>query len=179
MRKQLAAAAAIAAVAGVIATTAAPAHAETATRHDRVGDTTAPNDVTWMRVTNGPRQLRIVVHYRDLGPRHISAAVIIDTRRPGGERYVFSRHRVDEGTVVTPLLRQAPGVYHEVRCPARTVSYRPGEPSRIVFTLPQRCLGSDAGDARFSYEGSHHEGPPPPRPEYVAERHPFLVRQDG
>ncbi len=146
----------------------APAQGAVVEVQDAVGDTSPPNDVTQIRVNNGDLRLRVAVHYRNLGEGHISASMKIDTRQRGGEYYLFSRSQNFDGVWRNRLLRVRPhqGI-STVRCPGRDVDYQPGEPSRISFLLPQRCLGNDAGGAWFRYHGSQHEGSGPPRPEHA------------
>ena len=167
--------------AGVMAVSLMPSAANAATRlvSDTVGDTNAPNDVTQMTVQNGERRLIIDVRYRNLGPGHISARVEIDTGQRRGELYLFSRSQNFDGRWVNHLYHYRPSnqQYQIVRCPGRRVTYQPGSNSRILFDLPQRCLGADAGPALFQYFGAEHEGTGPPRPE-VAPEHPFLVARN-
>lgn len=166
-------------VAAVSFTPMTPAVAAVQIVNDRVRDTNAPNDVTRIKVDNAPNRLLIGVRYRNLGPGHISARVQIDTGRRGGEYYIFYRAQDFNGNWVTPLFRRVPGRpnYVKVRCPAKHVAYQAGDNSRIIFRLPQRCLGADAGRAWFHYFGAEHEGTGPPRPE-VAPARAFLVRQN-
>lgn len=160
-----------------VSLTPAPAQAAVRVVYDKARDTTAPNDVTRIRVSNGDNRMRIAVRYRNLGDGHISAGIKIDTRKRGGEYYTIGRHQNFEGEWVSSMVHYRPGKgFDNVRCKARDVVYQPGPKSRIVFRFAQRCLGADTGDALFRYHGSNHEGSGPPKPEH-APKSRFLVKQ--
>jgi len=155
-----------------------PAHAETRAVRDEVGDTNAANDVTRVKINNGSRRVRVVAKYRDLGPGHLSSGVTIDTGVKGRWAYYLGRHQDFDGSWVVRLVRfhqDEPGRSRRVSCPAKGVGYFPGDESKIVFTLPQRCFGKHKGDAWFQVSGAQSEGSAPP-PEYAPRKPVFVAR---
>ncbi|MGI8577463.1 MAG: hypothetical protein ACR2KG_05980 [Nocardioidaceae bacterium] len=177
-------AAGIAASALFVTTSVPSAQAATRTVHDKRGDSSAANDITRVRFDNGGRRIRVAVHYRDMGHHphrpNLGAGVIVDVGRKGARAYELARYRSYEDDTIrvrlwrfTQKRRAAP--YHRVHCPAKVVRAFPGPKSKVIYRLPQRCLGSDKGDAWFHVQGFRREGPPEPD---VAPRKPVFVTRD-
>lgn len=175
-------AAGVAASALLLATSVPPAQAATATVRDKRGDSNAANDITRVRFDNGQQRIRVAVHYRDLGDhkrghRHLGAGVVADVGRKGARAYMLARFRGgDDDTFHVRLWRYSQkrraAPYHRVACPGKSVNPFPGPKSKLVYRLPQQCLGADKGDAWFHVQGFRGEGPPDPD---VAPRTPVFV----
>lgn len=175
-------AAGIAASALLLTGAVSPAQAATRTVNDKVGDSNAANDITRVRFDNGRQRIRVAVHYRDLGHhpvghRNLGAGIVVDVGRKGARAYELARYRGLEDDKFHVRLwrfnqkrRAAP--YHRISCPGKSVHPFPGPKSKVVYRLPQQCLGTDKGDAWFHVQGFRGEGPPDPD---VAPRKPVFV----
>lgn len=174
-------AAGIAAAALVVTASVPAAQAATRTVHDKRGDNNAANDIVRVRFDNGTHRIRVAVHYRDLGGHkpghgHLGAGVVVDVGRKGARAYLLSRsYRFDdEFHIRLWRFSQKPrgGNYQRVSCPGKSVNPFPGPKSKVVYRLPQRCLGTDKGDAWFHVQGYRGEGPPEAD---VAPRKPVFI----
>ena len=154
------------------------AHAAREKVSDRVRDTNAANDVTQLAIKNGPDRIRVGAHFRNLGPKHISSMVEIDTGAKGAWIYGLARRQDFDGDWEVRLFRfnREQKTSKRVECHHKSADAFPGPRSKIVFTLPQRCLGKHAGDARFRVIGAQHEGSGPPKAEYAPKRRVLVER---
>ena len=156
----------------VVAASSTVAQAAQEKVSDRVGDTNAANDVTQVAIKNGPNRIRVVAHFRNLGPKHIGSLVEIDTGAKGQWIYGLARRQDLDGNWEMRLFRfnREQKASKRVACHRKDADAFPGPRSKIVFTVPQRCLGKHAGDARFRVITAQHEGSGPPKQEYAPRR---------
>jgi hypothetical protein len=167
----------VAALAILLSTTFSPAQAATRRVPDKVGDSNAANDVTWLKIHNGRHRFRVVAHFRDLGSDTYSEGVALDTGKKGAWGFFLTRYEnyeSEKGRVRLSRSRSHPYRYHRVTCPRARVDYYPGPKSKIIYEVPQRCLGEHKGHAWVQESGAYHEGPNPPKPEHAPNK-PVLV----
>jgi hypothetical protein len=147
-------------VAGLVLTlaVAAPAHAARWDGVDAASDAPLSVDISSVTVWNGPMNLTTRLRFFDLERRRLgSVSVTIDT----GERF-------DEGYGATIRWRRGPGrfvrsfwrlpelgdsVSERVPCRGIGLDWQVGPQHRVEWvqvTVPQRCLGSDAGSVHLS-----------------------------
>ena len=178
VRRGAASAAAVLMSAVMVVANTTVAQAERARVSDRVGDTNAANDVTEIAIKNGPKRIRVGAHFRNLGPKHISSLVEIDTGAKGAWIYGLARRRDLDGDWEVRLFRfnREQKTSKRVACHHKSADSFPGPKSKIVFRLPQRCLGKHAGDARFRVLAAQHEGSGPPKQEYAPKRRVLVER---
>jgi len=176
LRTRRLAAAGMTASALLVTAAVSPAHAARDRVDDKVGDSRAYNDVTRVTIKNGAKRIHVVAKYRNLGRKNFSSGVTIDTGDKGKWVYRFARYEDWDGEMVERLIhynRKRPASGHRVACHRADVGYFPGPESKMVFTLPQRCL-KIAGDAWFQVSGGMSEGEEPgyeeapKRPVFVA-----------
>ena len=156
---------------------ATPAGADTKVVRDKVGETNAANDITRVRFSNGEHRISAVFHYRNLGEGHFGAEVVVDVGHKGARAYALSRVEVANGKWRVRLFRfsqKRHSPYQRVRCHGKSVEAFPGPKSKLLYRLPQRCLGDDAGDAWFQVRNYRSEGAvegdhAPRRPVFVAQ----------
>lgn len=118
---------------------ATPAHAETRTVPDRVGDVRHGMDIRGMRIHNGPRRLVVVLRHREISERAGAwAGIYIDvTPRTPGPDYLLSGGAGTHWDLLWTSGWRAGGILGCSQRYRMSFNYRL---DRTRFVLPRTCL---------------------------------------
>ena len=145
---------------------------------DPVGDSTAPNDVTRIRIDNDGARIGALVRYRDLRRGHLGASLVIDPGSKGGVIFQFMRYQDFDGSWKLTLNRLGKTWRDSrtVRCPGKRATYS-AENDRLALSLPRTCLLKFRTSKRalFQIEGGRREGGGVP--QEFAPAQPVSVRR--
>jgi len=127
--------AALAALVGVLA--AAPAHAQTASIRDQVGDAPSRFDLTNVTVSNEADSVTVLAAVKDLEPGGAQIFIADLASQAGGSYYAVTVRRSD-GSVATKLARFGEGGFERVKCDVAG-RWRMAR-SDVRLTIPRDCL---------------------------------------
>lgn len=136
----------------------APAHAETRTFDDRTGDTGVQADITTVRVSNGPKRVKVqVAPGRVLGGDSFTFWLDTQPKNAGPEYKIGVVANSDAFGLVRVGGFGQRGT--PVACDGLRATADQFAPERVAVSVPRSCLGKP-GKVRVAVRARYHEDGP-------------------